>query len=614
MGIVATSQITIVDLNDQVSLSGFLTSSLGKVQFLSTSGTYTPSWSATPALIKAELYKIGVAGGNIITDSNVKGVKWYTKLGTATTWTEVTASNSNYELVAESGKNTGLKIKANVMNKNNTGLSIKCEVSYQESWMPEAHVHKSEIDYSLSVQGATGDAGADGKDAYTVVSSNESQSLTCTSAGVVVDGQTIVTKIIAYKGGSRVNVTVPAITKTDGITYTISGSGTQEATITGTPDSGSNLGGKDSGTVNIAVTVDGKPFTKVLSWSKSKQGANGGAGAAALSLDITGQQVFSYNAAGSVTPANIVLTATGQNFTVSGTNVKWQYWSGTAWTDLTTAATVTITPSSAGWTNDALRIKAYYTSKTSVFDEITLYKVRDGKEPVTGYIHAPSGTVIRNGDKTGVQLQGNLFWGSTDKSTDAGTQYKWEKQSASGAWTVIKDFTAGTNGRTITVSADDIPNMLNIKCTMKYLGQTCADHIVVTDYSDPIQATIITTNGDKFINSQGSTHAVARLLRDGVELDIVSIYKTVPATTGMVNGTIIYVEADDKYRELVSNAWVVLEEPPSKANGKSKFTYTWTRYNELGQPDESPYGTGKIIKITPNNITKKAEFTVQIED
>lgn len=614
MGIVATSQVTIVDLNDQVSLSGFLTSSLGKVQFLSTSNAYNPSWSSTPVTIKAELYKVGVAGGNIITDINVKGIKWYTKLGASTTWTEVTASNSNYELIAESGKNTGLKIKANVMNKDNIGLAIRCEISYQESWMPNAYVHKSEIDYALSVQGATGNTGAAGADAYTVISSNESQSLTCNNAGVVVDGQTIVTKIIAYKGGSRVNVTVPAIAKTDGITYVIAGSGTQEATITGTPDSGSNLGGKDSGTVNIPVTVDGKSFTKVLSWSKSKQGANGGTGASALALDITGQQVFSYNAAGSVTPANIVLTATGQNFTVSETNVKWQYWDGAAWVDLATASKVTITPSSAGWTNDVLRIKAYYTSKTSVFDEFTLHKVRDGKEPVTGYIHAPSGTVIRNGDKTGVELQGNLFWGATDKSTDGGTQYKWEKQSASGAWSVIKDFTAGTNGRTITVAADDIPNMLNVKCTMKYLGQTCADTIVVTDYSDPIQAVTDMTNGDKIINGQGTTYAVARLLRDGSELDIVTVHKTVPSTTSMVNGAIIYVEADDKYRELVGDAWVILTEPPSKKNGKSKFTYTWTRYNELGVADSTPYGTGKIIKITSNNVTKKANFVVQIED
>ena len=41
--ILATSQVTLIDLNDQVSLSSYINSTVPQMQLLSNTGTYVPS-------------------------------------------------------------------------------------------------------------------------------------------------------------------------------------------------------------------------------------------------------------------------------------------------------------------------------------------------------------------------------------------------------------------------------------------------------------------------------------------------------------------------------------------------------------------------------------------
>lgn len=85
--ILATSQITIVDLNDQVSLSSNIVCNVPTVQFKTNTGTFIPAWndSSKYPTLTAELYKLGFSSSSIIgSNSSVKSVSWFYKLTTQT--------------------------------------------------------------------------------------------------------------------------------------------------------------------------------------------------------------------------------------------------------------------------------------------------------------------------------------------------------------------------------------------------------------------------------------------------------------------------------------------------------------------------------------------------
>lgn len=102
----------------------------------------------------------------------------------------------------------------------------------------------------------------------------------------------------------------------------------------------------------------------------------------AKSAWISGEQVFKYDSAGTVAPAQITLTANLQNVTMG----KWQYKnsSGT-WTDYPTTAdnanitgtTLIVKPTHAIWVGQTATLRIT-TSDASIGDTTSIYKVQDG--------------------------------------------------------------------------------------------------------------------------------------------------------------------------------------------------------------------------------------------
>ncbi len=102
----------------------------------------------------------------------------------------------------------------------------------------------------------------------------------------------------------------------------------------------------------------------------------------AKSAWISGEQVFKYDAAGNVAPAQITLTANLQNVTMG----KWQYKnsSGT-WTDYPTTGdnanitgtTLIVKPTHAVWVGETTSLRIT-TSDASIGDTTSIYKVQDG--------------------------------------------------------------------------------------------------------------------------------------------------------------------------------------------------------------------------------------------
>jgi hypothetical protein len=78
MGVIATGQYTIMDYNDAITLTGFITSNQAKTQVYDTdTGLAVPSWATSPyLLLTPSLYRAGDSS-DIITSTNVKSIRWY---------------------------------------------------------------------------------------------------------------------------------------------------------------------------------------------------------------------------------------------------------------------------------------------------------------------------------------------------------------------------------------------------------------------------------------------------------------------------------------------------------------------------------------------------------
>jgi|GEM_PF-1932564 hypothetical protein len=119
--------------------------------------------------------------------------------------------------------------------------------------------------------GMTGKTGADGKDAYTILLGNESHAFAGSTAAALAGSTTC--SVVAYKGATRVAATIGTISGLPtGMTASVASNGTTTPVITFTVTTSMTTA---SGTVNIPVTVDGKTFTKVFSYSIAFRGDPG---------------------------------------------------------------------------------------------------------------------------------------------------------------------------------------------------------------------------------------------------------------------------------------------------------------------------------------------------
>ena len=121
-------------------------------------------------------------------------------------------------------------------------------------------------DYSWSK--FKGDDGVNGKDAYTIVLTNENHSFIAESNGNILTALATTCQVLAYKGATPVTPTIGNITVPNGMTITKNG-----ATLTITANTGTSLA--NNGSFNIPITVDGITFNKAFSWTKVLKGANG---------------------------------------------------------------------------------------------------------------------------------------------------------------------------------------------------------------------------------------------------------------------------------------------------------------------------------------------------
>jgi len=212
----------------------------------------------------------------------------------------------------------------------------------------------------------------------------------------------------------------------------------------------------------------------------------------AKSAWISGEQVFKYNAAGTVSPAQITLTANLQNVTMG----KWQYKNASGvWTDYPTTsdnasitgATLIVKPTHSIWVGETASIRIT-TSDASIGDTTSIYKVQDG---------APGGQGAAGKDASVVFLSNeNITFAGTKDGKIAATTKTCNVIAYTGTTKVTP--TVGTptgmpTGMTIAVGAaanNEIPLTITIAAnsTLGAAGQL--NGVVSVPVTAPVSTTL----------------------------------------------------------------------------------------------------------------------------
>ena len=156
--------------------------------------------------------------------------------------------------------------------------------------------------------GATGQTGAAGADAYTVVLTNENHTFAgSTSAALAGSAEC---SVVAYKGGTQVAATIGTISGAPtGMSTSISNNGSTSAKFTVTVTTAMVT---KNGVLTIPVTVDGKTFSMRFTYSLALAGATGATGATGQTgaTGATGQT----GAAGADAITLVITTSAGNIF------------------------------------------------------------------------------------------------------------------------------------------------------------------------------------------------------------------------------------------------------------------------------------------------------------
>lgn len=146
---IAQGQFTIVDFNDAISLTGFISSNHPKVQFYNQdTETFFPNWSTNNLVLSPSIYKVGNLT-DLITSDSIVDIKWYEGLDSTTPLT----TNSNYTV-----NTTGLRqliVKTNILLEDVYSMDYVCEITFHDDLTGLNSVYKTSINLSKVISGSS---------------------------------------------------------------------------------------------------------------------------------------------------------------------------------------------------------------------------------------------------------------------------------------------------------------------------------------------------------------------------------------------------------------------------------------------------------------------------
>lgn len=604
MSILATGQISIVDLSDGKSLSCYIASNQPRFQVQDVNaGTFSPDWSTTAG--KVVLTPVIYADQEQLSLNDAAlSISWKRKEG---------SGNETALAAGETASGGVLTVTQNKLSGISAAtLTYLVYVTYTD---PDTG---TEISAVASIDFASVKTGLNGQNAkncwisgeqvfkYASGSSTPNPSQITLTANV----QNVTVSKWQYKDSSGVWRDYPV--------------GDGNATITG-----QTLVVKPSHAVwvndvaSIRVLTSDSNIGDTTSVYKVADGAVGGPGAAASVVMLTNENVtFAGNASGQVSATSVVCNVvayTGATKvtptvgSVTGAPTGMTVSVGSAVNNeipitLTIAANATL--GGAGQRQGTLSVPI--TSPVTTTLNINWSKVNTGATGATGAsavvfsLYAPNGTVFTNqeGSKT---IATAAYLGATPITGS----YVWKKY-VSGSWNTI----SGQTGSTLTVAGTDVVGVQAYKCEMTYNSVVYSDVITLIDKTDNYQASIESTGGNVFKNTVGTSCLICRVWQNGIEKDALKsavISQTAPESP--TEGTFYYKIAPTTPQvalmRYTSGSWVDVTD---NATYKHVRSYTWYRRDKDGKAMDGgeAFATGKVIFIDGDDVTGKTTFTCEV--
>lgn len=577
MAIVASGQITLIDLNDSKQLVSYIGASQAKtVIYNPNNGVYTPNYANTNQVLTPQLF---VAGTNQDLASQAKSTKWYYQTNSAGTPVEITESGGGYTLGTGSVKT--LTISSNVLASAVT-MTYICEMVFTDPDTGFDVITKADIELVKVTNGQKGTDGQDGRNAIMAVLTNDSHVIPTDESGENGNYIGANTTIVVYEGATDVSSSWTAsATASSGVTGTLN-----DKTYTVTDMA------TDTGYVDITVSRSGyASITKRFNLSKSKKGEDGTT--PTTYWLISSVPAIAKTKAGSLVPSKVTVSAKSQIGTGSPTaySGRFRISESTDGTTFTAKYTSSSDQSSYEYTPSttnikALKVELFLAGETSnLLDEQIIPVVtdgsdgRDGIDSVIATVWTPDGNMIKNHEGT-LKATVTVYKGTTEVTPSA---FKWYIQdptatTSSGGdedggngWRLLTStWNAGVTGyttATITIPASAIAGVESFKCVAIYGENKYEDVCTVIDVTEPIVVSIIGLN--TFKNGQGESSYTAKLYRNGMEID----------TSG------------------------------------TEFTYKWYLYKENGQLDTA-FGTktGKTITVNADDFFVRANLVCEVSE
>ncbi|MGL4877895.1 beta strand repeat-containing protein [Paraclostridium dentum] len=517
--LLASSQITIVDLNDAVSLQSYITSTHPRLQFLNNNGTYIPNFVNDSVTLNAELYKMGDKTNLVTTPgTEVSKVAWFVKIAPSQTYTEITPSMSEYELIGTAPYYRGVKIKKNIMNASKPGATFKAEVTFKENWMQDAHIQVTEIDFTLSMQGN------DGADAYTPILTNANHSIICSSAGIpdtdeigvngraysdtiAYKGTSLLTAVASNPGAGQYSITIEGTNctavKKDADTFYIDTISTRNAVIGQDgliTEDGSTEGIIDSslsaknipngGKVKVTFNLEGQStmvqemsYSKVFHGTDGTDGTDGRDGESAKYLTLSlqeGSTVFKYEK--DATTPNVSKAILKANvFNINSPTYAWSYYANGSWSTISgqTSSTLTVNATDAYFNaSNSITFRCMTTGNLS--DEMTISKLIDGSDAVTiqssnesHVIACTNGGTFKPGESDRAVNSITAFKGATALTlTSDATVGKGKYKISVVANSAVTHSISGNTIKITNMTADSAVLLINVDCEGKVHQKT----------------------------------------------------------------------------------------------------------------------------------------------
>ena len=556
MAIIATGSKTIIDLSDGKSLSVYLGSNQPRTQILDVNtNAYAPDWTTT-------------AGKLVITPviyANQTAIA-LTNTALAITWKRKEGSSS------ESALTTGESVSGNILTVNTNKLSsitsgLLTYIAYVTYTDPD---NGMAINATADITFAMVKTGQNAKSAWI----SGEQVFKYTAAGAVSPAQITLSANLQNVSMGKWQYKNSSGTWTDYPTTS------DNASITGTtlivkPTHGIFVG--EVATLRI-TTSDSNigDTTSIYKVSDGAAGATGGTGAAAVVAFLTNENItFAANSSGQVAATTVTCNVVAYKGTskvtptvgtISGAPTGMTVTKGSATSnEIPITITISANATLGGSGQQQGKLSVPITSPVNTTLTINWSKVNTGATGSAGQnavvfsIVAPEGTVFSNGEGS-LTLEAKGYNGAS--IIQSGVTYAWSRYT-SGEWQTI----AGGTSKTLTVEGSTVQSMASFKCQMTYNNKAYEDYVTLIDKTDNYQVEIISSGGDVFKNTVGTTQLLCVVYQNGQMVD--------------EDGT--------------------------------QFTYLWGRFGANGEMlDDGYFATGKIIEVNGDHVDGKTTFICEV--